>query len=111
MAQQNGPRAVDELLEEVRALRELVARIEKRTIYLRPDGVLKSAGKQLAAGALRGVGVLLGGIVFLILFGFILQRTIASDAFKNYIGEQIQGAVTGAIEREMNLLPFQKTNQ
>lgn len=99
-------RAIDELIEEVQDIKELVARIEKRSIYLRPDGALKAAGKNLGAGILRGLGVLLGGILFLVIFGFVVQRILTSDGVKNYIGEQIQSAVSGAIEKQLDSLPF-----
>lgn len=107
MAQKKkAPRAIDELIEEVRDLKELVAKIEKRSIYLRPDGALKAAGKNFTAGILRGLGVLIGGIVFVIIFGFLVREALTSEQVQSYIGEQIQSAVTNAIDKQLNNLPF-----
>lgn len=99
-------RAIEELIAEVQDIRVLLEKIEKRTIYLRPDGVLKSAGKQIASGVLRGLGVLVGGVLFLIIFGFVVQRVLTSDAVQSYIGAQIQSAVTGAIDKQLDALPW-----
>ncbi len=98
--------SVQELLEEVRAIRDAVDTIEKRSIYMRPDGVLKSAGKQFAAGIFKAAGVLVGGALLLGLLGFIAQRTLSSDKVQEYIGKSIETAVTNSINKKLEALPF-----
>lgn len=106
MVEKKSPRAIDELIAEVQEIRDLLVKIERRTMYLRPDGIFQSAGKQLASGILRGLGMLIAGILFFVFFGFIAQRFLSSDYVKTFIGEQIQSAVNGAIEKQMDSLPF-----
>jgi hypothetical protein len=98
--------SVQELLEEVRAIRDAVDTIEKRTVYLRPSGIIASAGKQFAAGMLKGAGVLVGGALLLGLLGFIAQRTLSSDKVQEYIGRSIETAVTNSINKKLEALPF-----
>lgn len=105
-AKKKPSRAIDDLLAEVQDIRDLVEKIEKRSMYLRPDGILKSAGKQLTAGILRGIGVLVGGIVFLIIFGVAVRQALSSEKVQSFIGAQIQEAVGGAIEQQIDSLPW-----
>lgn len=97
--------SVQELLEEVRAIRDAVDVIEKRTIYMRPDGLFVSARKQIVGGVLHGAGLLLGGLLFLAIFGFIVQHTLSSEKVQGMIGSAIETAITNSIHSQFGSFP------
>lgn len=106
MAEKNS--AVQELLEEVRAIRDAVEVIEKRSIYLKPDSIVMSASKQVLAGLLRGVGLFIGAGMILAVLGFVAKNALQSGIMQNYISDQIQQSVDNSIKNlPKNFNPFQ----